>query len=147
MNISPVGIALVEEVEQCRLVAYWDAIGKVWTIGWGHTGAHVQEGLVWTQEQADAVLTTDLAGAQGCINRLVRVPLKQNQFDALCSFVYNVGCGAFTTSTLLRDINAGKFDLAAGQFPLWCHDHAGNVEQGLLDRRLKEQALFTGATP
>lgn len=143
MNVGAAGLALIKGFEQCRLIAYQDQHG-VWTIGWGHTGPEVHEGLQWTQAQADGALEADLQAAVSAVNRSVRVAVNQNQFDALVSFVFNVGAEAFAGSTLLRLLNGGYPNLAASQFPYW--DHVDGVENnGLLHRRDAEQQLFEEA--
>jgi len=97
--------------------------------------------MVITQEQADARLQLDVQTAVSCVNRKVGPALTQNQFDALVSFVFNLGCGAFSGSTLLRLLNAGETAAAAQQFVRW--DQAGgHVLEGLLRRREAERDLF-----
>jgi lysozyme len=137
---SDAGFALTKQFEGLRLTAYQDQVG-VWTIGYGHTGPEVHGGLVITEDQADILLHSDVAGAVACVNRAVTANITQCHFDALVDFVFNLGCGRLLGSTLLRHVNAGEFDLAAPQFLLW--DHAGGVVvQGLLTRRKAEMALF-----
>jgi lysozyme len=137
-NLS--GEHVTQAFESCRLTAYRDIKG-VLTIGWGHTGTEVVEGLVWTQEQADAQLVQDMAVAVRDVNRLVTVPVTQNEFDALVDFTFNAGGGAFAGSTLLKLLNTGDYQGAAAQFDLW--DHAsGQVVAGLLRRRLAEKQEF-----
>ena len=97
--------------------------------------------MTCTPEQAQAWLEQDTQAAADAVNRLVTVPLKQPEFDALVDFVFNLGIGAFARSTMLKDINAGNFAAAAMQFPLWDRD-AGRVLAGLLHRRLAEEAEF-----
>jgi lysozyme len=140
LSYSKSGLALTEQFEGLRLTAYQDSVG-VWTIGYGHTGPDVYPGLTITQIEAETLLLKDVAIAAGSVNRLVTVPLDQNEFDALVDFVFNLGTGAFAGSTLLRDLNAGNFAGAAAQFQNW--DHAGGkVLAGLLQRRLAEAKLF-----
>lgn len=139
------GLLLTEHSEGCRLQAYWDATGHVWTIGTGHTGSDVVEGLVWTQEQADAALESDVATACNAVNSLVTVPLNQNQFDALVDFTFNDGVGAFKNSTLLRLLNAGDYVGANAQFALWVNS-GGKRLPGLVTRRAAEAALFSEAS-
>ena len=142
LTYSKNGLGLTESFEGVRLTAYQDQVG-VWTIGYGHTGPDVTPGLTITQEQANNLLMEDIAGAATAVNRLVTVPLDQDQFDALVDFVFNVGIGNFQNSTLLRDLNASNFDDAAAQFERW--DHAGGVVvAGLLRRRQSEAKLFQG---
>ena len=136
------GLALTQEFEGCRLKAYQDQVG-VWTIGYGHTGPGVVDGLTITQEQADALLASDITAASSFVNQVVTVPLKQNQFDALVDFAFNLGRAALGGSTLLKMLNVSNFDGAAGQFLLWVHA-GGKVVAGLQRRRRAEQAMFNG---
>jgi len=139
-SYSDAGFALTKKFEGLRLTAYQDQVG-VWTIGYGHTGREVHGGMAITEDQADVLLHSDVAGAVACVNRAVTANISQNQFDALVDFVFNLGCARLLGSTLLRHVNAGEFDLAAPQFLLW--DHAGGVVvQGLLKRRQAEMTLF-----
>jgi lysozyme len=140
LTYSGMGLSLTEQFEGCELTAYQDQVG-VWTIGYGHTGPDVTPGLSITLDQAQALLAQDVAGASVCVNKVIAVQLTQDEFDALVDFVFNLGAGAFTGSTLVRDLNAGDFTAAAAQFDLW--DHAGGaVVAGLLRRRQAEAALF-----
>jgi lysozyme len=137
---SDAGLDLTKQFEGLNLNSYQDQVG-VWTIGYGHTGPTIHGGLTITQDQADQLLQSDVASSVACVNRAVTTAISQNQFDALVDFVFNLGCGALLSSTLLRDINAGNFASAAQQFLLW--DHArGVVIQGLLRRRQAESDLF-----
>lgn len=156
MRTSAEGVALMHHFESCRLVAYPDPgskDGHPWTIGWGHTGPEVKKGLVWTQAQADAAFLQDLAATEAGVQRLVKVPLTQGQFDALVSFAYNVGLDenwngkaeGLGESTLLRKLNAKDYAGAAEQFLRW-NKNDGAVMHGLTRRRTAEQSLFQGAT-
>lgn len=140
MEISEQGLELIKSSEGCELTAYQDSVG-VWTIGFGHTGSDVTPNTVWTQDQADKALQNDLETVYKCIANSVKVEMTQGQFDALCSFVFNLGCIALRNSTLLRMLNSGDDVGASEQFSRW--SHAGGIEQpGLLARREKEAALF-----
>ncbi len=142
MNYSEAGLDLTEESEGCRLVAYQDSVG-VWSIGYGHTRG-VVAGMTCTQAQAEAWLREDILSAIADVNRLVKVPLTQGEFDALVDFDFNLGGGALRGSTLLRLLNGGDHAGAAEQFERW--DRAGgHVLAGLLRRRLAEEAEFKGA--
>jgi lysozyme len=133
------GAALTEQFEGCSLTAYPDVKG-VWTIGYGHTGG-VQPGQTCTQEQADEWLQIDIQGAVRAVQTLVKVPLTQDEFNALVDFVFNVGSGNFAASTMLARLNLGDYAGAAAQFERW--DLAGgNVIQGLLNRRIAEENEF-----
>lgn len=130
---------LLGEFEGCELTAYQDVIG-VWTIGWGHTRG-VKPGDTCTQAQADAWLDEDVSSVVDAINRDIKVPLTQHQFDALVSFGFNVGYPAMEGSTLWRKLNAGDYEGAAKEFPRW--DMAGGKHiAGLLRRRKLEAYWF-----
>ncbi len=101
MKLSVNGMNHIKNWEGLRLKAYKCPAG-VWTIGYGHTGPDVKPGGTITQAQADALLDKDTDDAESAVNTLVKVPLSQNQFDALVSFVFNTGIGSFKNSTLLR---------------------------------------------
>jgi lysozyme len=109
------------------------------TIGVGHTGPEVHQGLVWTDDQVMAVLHEDLASWEAVANANVDVPLKQNQFNALMSFMHNIGANGFKNSTMLRKLNAGDYAGASAEFPKWC------IPDMLIGRRARERALFDGA--
>jgi len=130
---------LTKQFESCRLVAYLDS-KNVPTIGWGHT-SNVVIGMTCTQQQADTWLELDILSAVNDVNRLVSVPLTQNQFDACVDFTFNLGGTNFAKSTLLKYINQKNFAAASLEFPKWnlC---AGKPLEGLTKRRLAEQALF-----
>lgn len=140
MQYSQNGFNLTKNFESCRLTAYLDVRG-VPTIGWGHTGPDVHEGLVWTQEQADAALAQDMQHAEDCVNRLLTVQVSQSQFDAMVDLVFNIGCDAFSSSTLLKLVNEGNFPEAALQFDRWSYA-AGHIVPGLLRRREAETSEF-----
>lgn len=139
MKISTAGLELIKGHEGLRLKAYLDT-GRVPTIGYGHTH-NVKMGDTCTKEQAATWLGEDVFTAEQAVNRLVNVPLSQNQFDALVSFVYNVGSEAFAKSTMLRHLNHGDYSIAATQFDRWVYDN-GRVINGLILRRADERALF-----
>ena len=137
---------IIKESEGLRLRAYPDPAsgGKPWTIAYGHT-RNVREGDTCTLEQAEAWLTEDMAGAYAVIDNAVTVPLTRQQRDALCSFVFNVGGGAFQKSTLLRLLNAGDYTGAAAQLDRW-NKAGGRILAGLVNRRKQEKALFLSGT-
>lgn len=139
MNISEHGLSLIKEHEGLRLVAYQDSVG-VWTIGYGHTKG-VQAGQEITESYAEALLKEDVRAAENCIEKLVTVPLTQGEFDALCSFTFNLGCGALRNSTLLKKLNDSNYDGAAEEFKRWNHA-GGKVLEGLTKRRLAEAQRF-----
>ncbi|CAI1124561.1 lysozyme [Serratia ficaria] len=139
MNISERGLALIKHFEGLRLAAY-RCPANVWTIGYGHT-AGVQPGNVITEREADSFLRLDIAESVRAVNRLVKVPLTSNQFDALVSFVFNLGAGSFLASTLLKKLNTGAYTEAADEFSRWVNA-GGKLLPGLVRRRVKEKELF-----
>lgn len=140
MKLGDKGLALLKSFEQCRLTAYLDQRGR-WTIGWGHTGPEVHQGLVWTQAQADAALVVDVQVAVLGVIKSLDIAATQEQFDALVCFTYNVGASAEAHSTLLKLVNARQTANAAAEFLKW--DHVDGVENaGLKRRRAAEEALF-----
>lgn len=142
MKTSPAGIAALQRRESCRVRAYQDIRGT-WTVGWGHTGPEVHDGLVWTQEQCDAQLVRDLAHFEQEVSDSVTVELTQNEFDAMVSFTYNVGAGNLRTSTFLRLLNAGQRRQAACHLCLFCKA-GGLYSDGLNVRRADEALQFMG---
>ena len=139
MNISKKGIDLIKRYEGCRLKAYKCPAG-VWTIGYGHTN-NVRPDDIITQDDAEELLKRDLKVHEDNVKRVVKIALTQNQFDALVSFEYNVGYGAFANSTLLKLLNAGNYNGASKQFERWVY--AGDrVLEGLVKRRKAEREMF-----
>ena len=139
-TISAEGISLIKGYEELKLKAYL-CPSKVWTIGYGHTRT-AREGMVITERDADALLLQDLRTAENAVNEFVTVPLTQNQFDALVSFVFNIGISAFKHSTLLVLLNKEDYQAAKEQFARWNKGSGGNVLQGLVRRRREEGKLF-----
>ena len=139
MKTSPAGRKAIAVREGNILTAYRDTVGVI-TIGVGHTSAAgppiVKPGMKITAEQSDEILSRDLAGVENDVNSAVKVPLTQNQFDALVSFVFNVGGGAFRKSTLLKKLNAHDFSGAADQFLVW------TKQKELTGRRKAERQQF-----
>lgn len=144
MKISEGGLSILKRFEGLRLVAYRDAVG-VWTIGYGHTSAAgapaVYAGLTITAQRAEDILVADLRSYEAAVIANVKVPLNQNQYDALVSFTYNVGPGALKSSTLLKKLNAGDYAGAAAEFAKW-NKGGGKVLAGLVSRRAAEAELF-----
>ena len=133
-------IDIIKEHEGLRLEAYLPTPNDVWTIGYGHTHT-TKQGMKITAGQAESLLRKDITWVEKAVNKLVVVPLTQNQFDALASFVFNVGEGAFSSSTLLRLLNAGDYEGAANQLLRW-NKQKGRVLNGLTKRREEERKLF-----
>ena len=148
-TVSAAGIALIKRFEGCarlrpdgRVEAYADpgTGGAPWTIGWGATGPGIGPGTVWTQEQADARLASDLARYAAEVAAAIGdAPTTQPQFDALFSFHYNTG--AIHRATLTRKHIAGDFAGAAAEFARW-NRAGGRVLKGLVRRRAAEAALY-----
>ena len=143
MNYSKNGLHLTENFEGLRLTAYPDPAthGDPWTIGYGHTGAEVHQGMTITQDQAEEFLMQDVQKAVQTVNSKEHTDLTQNEFDALVDFVFNCGAGNFAGSTLLKNINAGDMEGAALEFQKWTHAD-GKVMAGLIKRRHAEAVLF-----
>lgn len=142
MHISQQGLDLIKSFEGLRLSAY-KCPADVWTIGYGTT-AGVKPGQTITKERAEELLREDVKRFEDQVLRLVKVPLTQGQFDALVSFVYNLGAGNLSNSTLLRLLNEGDYAGAGAQFERWTKA-GGKVLAGLVRRRAAERALFEGA--
>src|SRR6478609_4928710 len=144
MKVSPNGLKEIKLHEGVRNTAYQDSVG-VWTIGVGHTAARgapiPKKGLTISDAEVDATLARDLVHFEEKVLGAVKVPLNQNQFDALVSLCFNIGEGAFAKSTLVRKLNAGDYQGAAEQFLVW-NKAGGKTVQGLVNRRAKEKALF-----
>ena len=156
MNISQEGKEFLTKLEGGMFLhCYIDSGGEP-TIGIGHLLTHGERasGKVWTGkgaikyidgitvEQCHDLLERDLKVAMNAVNT-VWVPLNQHQFDALVSFVFNIGIGAFYESTLFRLLNQGDYDSVPGQMRRWIYDN-GNKVQGLINRREKEIDFWNG---
>ena len=143
MKTSEKGLQFIRREEGERLTAYADIIG-VWTIGVGHTGAvdgkPVAKGMVISANKSRELLSADLLKFESAITRLVKVPLKQYEFDALVSLVFNIGETNFARSTLLKKLNTNDFE---GAFLAW-KNAGGRPVQGLLNRRKREKDMFNG---
>jgi len=139
MKTGSKGIKLVKEFEGFKAQAYL-CPANVWTIGYGTTSG-VKKGQMVTEEQAIKLLQDDLAKFEKAVKNLVRVPLNQDQFDALVAFVYNIGVGAFSRSTLLSLLNQGNYEAVPEQLLRW-NKAGGRVLSGLARRRQAEGKLF-----
>ncbi len=148
-RIGPAGLALIRQFESCarrRADGCYEAYpdpgtgGAPWTIGWGATGADIGPGTVWTRDQCDARMASDLERFEREVHRAIGQALtSQNQFDALVSFHYNTG--AIARATLTRLHKAGDFGRAAQEFARW-NRAGGRVLAGLTRRRAAEAALY-----
>lgn len=143
MNISEDGLDIIRDSEGLSYTAYTCPAGKL-TIGYGHTGKDVTPDMVIDIFEANALLRKDVAWAEAAVERLVEVPLTQGQFDALVSFTFNVGSGAFGKSSMRRVLNGGDYEAAANWFPRWVHS-GGKVLPGLVTRRERERNRFMEA--
>ena len=146
LDISAKGYDMIKFFEGLKLQAYLDT-GGVWTIGYGTikypNGTRVNKGDTCTEPQALEWLINDSKWVDACLDKHIKVKLNQNQFDALASFVYNIGETAFVKSTMLSLINANKLNDAALQFDRWVNDNGKRI-QGLVNRRSAEKKHFLG---
>ena len=143
-RVNPAGVELVKRFEGLRLFAYLCPAG-VWTIGYGHTGADVRPKQQITQERAEMLLDMDLDEAAAAVAKHVTVPLSDNQFAALASFVFNLGEGAFKKSTLLRRLNDGNYRAVPEELAKWnkiTQNGQKVPSMGLTKRRKAEAALW-----
>ena len=133
------GLDIVRFYEGLRLQAYLCPAG-IPTIGYGHT-KNVKLGDVCTKQQAEEWLENDFFMAKTDVKAVVKVPLRQNQLEALSSFVFNLGVRKLIQSTLLKKLNAGDYTGAASEFDKWVY--SGGVKlTGLIKRRAAEKQLF-----
>jgi lysozyme len=149
MDISPRGIEFIVSFEgKHKLLsdgtykAYLDTLAKpnVWTIYCGLTKG-IGPSTCVTEDQGNAMFRKELAVYEDAVEKYVKVPLNQNQFDALVSFVFNCGPNALKTSTLLKRLNAGKYAEIPAQLARW-NKAGGKVWPGLTRRRAAEGAMF-----
>jgi len=155
LTLSKSGTNFIKETEQFVEYAYYDNITPLrpatkgdennpnkgtLTIGYGHT-KNVKIGDKITKDEADELFLEDVSEFEQCIKDNVNVPLTQNQYDALVSFCYNVGTGAFKKSTLLAKLNNEDYIGAANEFLKW-NKSGGKVIDGLTDRRKAEKNMF-----
>ena len=143
MKTSEYGIDLIKHFEGCVLTAYKCPAG-VWTIGYGHT-KDVQPGDEWSESHANHMLEVELEEYENYVNTAVKVPLQQNQFDALVSWVFNLGPTNLKSSTMLKVLNSTHVDWAdiPYQIQRW-NKVNGEVNEGLVKRRKSEALLFEG---
>lgn len=139
-NAIDIARDFISRFEGLELEAYICPAG-ILTIGYGHTGDDVHTGDVITEEMALALLEADMTQAIECVDGFVDVDLTDEQTAALISFVFNVGCGAFKGSTLLKLLNAGNYEQAAAQLMRWTKG-GGKTLPGLVRRREAEMTLF-----
>lgn len=143
-HVSEEGLELIKRFEGFKPMAYRD-IGGVWTIGYGHTGPDVTEALIITQQMATALLEADVRKFEICVENALHRDVTQQQFDAMVSLAFNVGCNAFRNSTLLKHVNAGRHHEAALEFGRW--NKVGEREiEGLTRRRGAEATHYRRGT-
>ena len=139
-KISEAGIKFIKQWEGLWLESYIDCVG-VLTIGYGHTKG-VYQGQRITEQEATELLKQDIEEVERCLNN-ININLTQNQFDALCSFGFNVGTGAFSTNyNVGKALREKDFDLLCNSMLSWCHGNNNEVITGLLNRRKAEVKLF-----
>ena len=141
MNISEEGLSLIKKFEGCELKAYRCA-ANVLTIGYGTTKG-VTEDMEITKEEAESILKEEMHEYEGYVNDMVKVPLKQNQFDSIVSWVFNLGSTNLSSSTLLKKLNNSEYDEVPAQIKRW-NKAGGKVLDGLIRRREAEALLFEG---
>lgn len=137
-----IAVGLIAGFEGFSAKAYPDADG--YSIGYGHfvtPSDPYDSDSVISQDEAHTLLEQDARGAQSCVDSAVTFALTPAEFAALYSFTYNVGCGAFKSSTLLKKVNAGDLAGAAAEFPKW-NLSGGEVMQSLVNRRASEEQEF-----
>jgi lysozyme len=138
MKLSAAGMELLKKSEGFRNRVYLDAAGFP-TVGYGHrllNPASFPNGI--DEPLAAEILVSDVRDAEQAIERLVKVPLTQGQFDALVDFCFNLGPGRLAASTLLKVLNRGRYDEAAEA--LLCWDRAGGRQLGALKARREAEA-------
>jgi len=150
LTLSAAGENLIKHFENCmkrigpdRYQAYRCPAG-VLTIGWGHTSGDRRKfssATIWSMADCDDAFREDMKEYEAAVQRLVKVPLTQYQYDAMVSFVYNCGAGNLQKSTLLKKLNAGDYDGAAVEFHKW-NKGGGKKLDGLVRRRASEALLF-----
>ena len=146
MKISNLGLELIKEFEGLSLKPYLDVV-NIPTIGWGNTYYPDGKKVTLKDNPIDEAKANELLeyiankDFGSFVSKVVKVPLNQNQFDALVSFAYNIGNGNLQNSTLLKKLNSGDYQGASNEFLRW-NKSGGKVLNGLTKRREKERALF-----
>ena len=148
MSISDKGITLIHSFESCKLNAYKDPGSKDGlpvTIGWGSTmytdGKRIKLGDVITQTQADELFVFEIMSKSNVLTAM-NLKINQNQYDSLCSFIFNLGMASFNSSTLLKKIKLNpKDESIRAEFMKWINND-GKVLKGLIRRRKAEADLY-----
>ena len=156
MKTSEAGKKFIKLKEGLRLNTY-KCSSNVSTIGYGHTGSDVQPNMTITKEEAERLFSMDLYVHENNVNKLVKVPLTQGQFDALVSLEFNIGYGSFKSSSILRLVNEKRYNEACKRFLFenpnaktpeekykgcWVFNNQKKVVAGLVQRRKEEQEIF-----
>jgi lysozyme len=142
-HVNEATLNLIKEFETLRLKAYKCQAG-IWTIGWGHTGG-VKEGDMITKAQADQLLENDLSVSEQDVERIIQMPLTDNQFGALVSFDFNIGGKKLNESTLHKRLDSGDYDGVPEEMMRWHHVN-GKDSDGLKRRRAAEIELWNKQT-
>jgi lysozyme len=147
MNLSAEGLNLIKRFEGVRNRPYRCSAG-LWTIGVGHLigdGKLLPESWnrIFTKEEIDALLIRDLSRFERGIRMYIKVSLRQHEFDALCSFAFNLGLGTLQRSTLRQKINKYDKEGAAKEILKYCRA-GGKIIKGLQLRREAEYIMFLG---
>lgn len=146
MKMTPEGLALIRQFEGFRGQAYRCPAG-IWTIGYGHTSQagppSVSPGMTMSEGRAREVLVVDVERFAAGVRANLTRPVSDARFSALVSFAFNVGLGAFRSSSVLRAVNAGDLDAVPRRLQLWVKG-GGRVLPGLVRRRAAEAAMFVG---
>ncbi len=137
MQISPQGLELLMAREGKRNEVYRDTQG-VPTVGYGHTGPDVRMGEIWTNERIEEAFAQDLQRFEEALNDNITAPIEQNQYDALVSWLYNVGTNWARSATLIQRVNEGNRGGAALEFDKW------HIPPEIISRRNGEKAQFLG---
>jgi len=147
MKASILAVNLLKELEGWRDRPYRDS-GGLCTLGYGHlieAGEFCPDQI--TLEQGEKYLRDDIDEAERIVRSTVKVPLSQNQFDALISFTFNIGAGAWAISDTLKILNDGEYHRMPARFLMWVKVTKNGVkvvEEGLINRRLREADLWRG---
>lgn len=147
LRASTQAINLIKELEGWSAHCYSDGAGYK-TVGWGHLvkkDEYCPDTI--TAEQGEKYLRDDIAEAERVVNSTVKVPLTQHQFDALVSFTFNIGAGAWAVSDTLKILNNGEHHRMPARMLMWVKVTKNGVkvvEEGLINRRLKEVRLWQG---
>ena len=147
MKLSVEGLNLIKRFEGVRNRPYRCSAG-LWTVGVGHLigdGKSLPESWdrTFTEEEINALLVRDLSRFERGVGMYIKVPLRQHEYDALCSFAFNLGLGTLQRSTLRQKINRNDKEGAAKEILKYCRA-GGKIIKGLQRRREAEYQMFLG---